>query len=345
MQPVEEVTAHVVLYPELSVTQIKPLQLYQIHPDLLTNTAFTEFLMQNLISRSATRQGIKALVLSAPYLPAQLFTMQDLAAKQSVGVSLFLSSDSSTLHTAFYRQQPSALADDQQDEPQDPPELDVSGLEQALGRALGPIQPLPYSRLQVAETAEQSLKRQLRLWDPATWSSVLQQQLESRHSCTSYLAIRSLMGPPALQAAQKLVEKKGLYWLELPANVISNSGVTSGSDSTAGGGGSTAGRRRRKDSRGSSTAATMEVCVEPGVEQSGGGDKVIIVSRIDLAEADENHRVQFLLQCGQAFTDYRADYRVGGSTQESAFSSSIKQQTEEQTGNPLTALFRKFQGM
>jgi hypothetical protein len=330
MQPLKEVIAHVVLHPQLSVTQIKPLQLDQLQPDLLANTTFTEFLAQQLISRTATRQGIKALVLSAPYLPSQLFTMKALAAKQSVESSLYVSSDSSTLHTVLYRLQhaaPAALQQGQQDQQDLPQGLAVSDLEQALSGVLGPIQPLPPARLQVAVAAEQSMRRQLRLWDPATWSSVLQQQLESRRSHWPYLAIRSLMGPPALQAAQQLVERKGLYWLEVPADAINSSnGKSDGSGGT--------GRRRRKDSAGSSAAVTAEarVAVVPGVVQSVSGDKVIIVSKVDLTEVDMDLRED-------AFTDYM--YRAGGSMQQGT-TQQAEATTWGEAGNPVSNFLARF---
>lgn len=76
-----------VIEPGFVVNHIEPLQLDLLHPDLLTNPTFTEFLAKNLLSRTAAR-SVVALVLSAAYLHSQLDTMRGLAGKQSLEMSV-----------------------------------------------------------------------------------------------------------------------------------------------------------------------------------------------------------------------------------------------------------------
>ncbi|WIA22628.1 hypothetical protein OEZ86_009607 [Tetradesmus obliquus] len=77
------------------------------------------------------------------------------------------------------------------------------------------VQLLPAERLAAATAAERTLNRHLRLWHPPTWGETLQQVLQSRHGMQRVMAVRSLMGPPSLEAARTLVEKKGLFMREL----------------------------------------------------------------------------------------------------------------------------------
>lgn len=183
-------------------THIEQLDL--LHPDLPTNPPFTEFLAKHLLSRTAARESVVALVLSATYLPSQLDTMRGLAGKQSLAMSVFLSSDNSEMHTVFYR----TAGQGQR-------HVSIMDLHFALADSLGPLESLEPAQLQAAHAAEKRLQEELRLWDPATWSSVLQQRLESRKALDTWLLVDSLMGQVALVAARQLVLKKGLHWLEL----------------------------------------------------------------------------------------------------------------------------------
>jgi hypothetical protein len=244
--------------PQLTVTEIVPRDVERLHPDNLTggvgNTALTQFLAQNLNTRSAKRQGVVALVLSAVYLPSQLDVMHALAGNQQLDYAVHLSKNDSAMHVVFH-----TVRDEQQENPSE------DDIHSALEAALGPLQLMPAARLQAAHNAERRLQQQLRLWDSATWSAALQQRLESRRSGSPWLAIRSLMGPPALQAAQKLVEKKRLQWLEVPEGRMK--ALSRNSSSTS------AGDRRRPGRRGSSTS-----------EQGGGGAEgvVIVISTYEL---------------------------------------------------------------
>lgn len=270
---VHKPSVHVVTKPQLAVTEIVPLAVERLHPDHLTNTTITEFLTQNLMSRAAKRQGVVALVLSAVYLPSQLDVMHALAGNQVVQIdySVHLSKDNSAMHVVFHK-----VPDEQQLEPI------ADDLTSALEAALGPLQPLPAARLQAAHIAERSLRRQLRLWDAATWNDVLQQHLLTRpgRRAANWLAIRNLMSPPALQAAQKLVEKKRLHWLEVPEGQIKALTVTSAS----------AGSRIRPKRRISSTS------------EQGGGDAEGVVIVISTYELTVEEAIELP---AAAFTDVR----------------------------------------
>jgi hypothetical protein len=277
MQP----EVHVVVGPQLSATQIVPLHIDKLHPDLLTKSNFMEFLAKNLISKGAKRQGVEALMLSAAYLPSQLNIMRDLAAKQSVELSVYLNSSNGTMHSIFQGLQPALAPTEDQHKQQ----FSASDVKSALVSSLGPLEPLSNARLQVAQMAEQGLQQQLRLWDPATWSLVLQQQLESGSACKPFLAVRSLMGAPALQAAQQLVEKKGLGWLEVPEDLL-QAAAASQDDSSS----STSKRssRRRGNTAVQSNAGSVKSEAATGRQQhQQGGGVVIVISRDRELSADE----------------------------------------------------------
>lgn len=268
LKPVDKPTIHVLIQPDIPATEIVPLQVEQLHPDLLTKPTFTEFLAKNVISRAAKRQGVIAMVLSAPCLPSQLQYMEDLANKQSVGLDIYLSRRlNSALHAVFTTvraQQYSSTA-----------------LQSALEAALGSLQSLADAKLQVAEPAEQSLQQQLRLWEPSIWSTVLQQKLQSyKYGAHSWLVARSLMGPPALQAARKLVEKQGLHWTEVQEKEVQALVGSAGSSSSNS-------RRRRKGSSSVVPASDCEETSGPdGGQQGAAGGSVIVISSGDLTVED-----------------------------------------------------------
>lgn len=311
VQPTARPRVHIIIaageQQQLKASEVVPLQLDNLHPDVLTNPIFGEFLAKTLMSKDARRSGTIAMALSAAYLPSQIDTMRDLADKQYMQTSAYISSDSSTLHVMVRKSTDDAS---QQHSPK--------ALQAALAAAVGPLAPLSDNRLQVARMAERSLQHQLRLWDAATWSSVLQQKLESNNRSSSMLAVRSLMGPPALQAAQRLVTKKGLHWLELQEDqlclsaaaagqpdtdtVNSKSSSSSASDKTSSA--APASSRRRRPKRGSSSAVSAAAQAASGedddadeeeevddegeeAEGHGGGCRVIIISQgeISLEEA------------------------------------------------------------
>jgi hypothetical protein len=126
------------------------------------------------------------------------------------------------------------------------------------------------AELQDAQAVEKRLQQDLRLWDPATWASVLQQRLESKRAYEMYILVDSLMGPPALAAARQLVLKKGLSWIELtPEQLQAASDATSSISSNS----SSSGDRRRPAKRGNTTSRKEE-------QQGGGGDRIwVVISR------------------------------------------------------------------
>lgn len=148
----------------------------------------------------------------------------------------------------------------------------IEDLSSALAESLGPLEPLQPAQLQEAHAAEKRLREQLRLWDAAIWSSVLQQRLESKKADGEWLLVDSLMGPPALAAARQLVLKKGLQWFELSPDQLQAANDTSSTSSD-----SSRGRRSRKKSN-STTAAGPE----PGEQQQGADRVVLVISRREL---------------------------------------------------------------
>lgn len=152
------------------------------------------------------------------------------------------------------------------------------------------LQQLPSERLAAARAAEQTLVRQLRLWDAATWAETLQQLLLSKKAVRPLLAIRSLMGPPALEAAKKLVEKQGLYLVELKVElqVSACTAAGAGSDGASGATSSTASASRRRPRGGNmpgseagttgSTAAGVASSTS-GCSTSCGSEVVLVISR------------------------------------------------------------------
>jgi hypothetical protein len=310
-----------------------PLDVDKLRPDLLTKNNFMEFLAKNLISKGAKRQGVEALVLSAAYFPSQLDVMRELAAKQSVGLSVYLNANNGTLHCAFQTLQPAPaiIKDHHQQQQQQQRQFSASDIKSALVSSLGPLQPLPCARLQAAQMAEQGLRQQLRLWDPATWSVVLQQQLESGSACNPFLAVRSLMGPPALQAAQRLVEKKGLTWLEVPEDLLqakaaSEDGSTSANKSRSRRRGSTA---QSGAGRGDSEAGAN--CQQQ--QQQGGGGVVIVISRA-------RHSADELCQLpADTLQKYITDIRLtGGNDSSGSINSSVPAGSRQAPGGAAEAM-------
>jgi hypothetical protein len=267
--------------PQLAVTEIVQLDVERLHPDNLTggvgNTNLTQFLAQNLNTRAAKRQGVVALVLSAVYLPSQLDVMHALAGNQLVPIGYAVYLSTSAMHVVFHN-----IQDEQQPSTED--------IASAIGAALGPLQPLSEARLQEARMAERSLRQQLRLWDAASWNAVLQQHLLTRpgRRAAPWLAIRSLMAPPALQAAKQLVEKTvqpyRLRWLELPESEMRALTGNSGSTSTSA---STSGSRIRPGRRISTTEQGVAAEGAGGVgshgeQQGSSGGVVVVISTCDL---------------------------------------------------------------
>lgn len=263
---------HVVFGQALTANEIVPLQLDALHPDVLVNTTTTEFLAKSLVSRAAKRQDVAALALSATYLPSQLATIADLAGKQQLDMQVYISADNSTLHAVVSVRRGMSEGPEQEPTVGSSP---AAAVEAALSAVLGPMVPLSPAKLHKARTAESTLQQQLRLWDPATWSLVLQQKLEARGAYTA-LAVRSLMGPPALQAARQLVTKKGLYWLELQPGQMQALAASEAVDTKA----SSSSSSRRRPKRGGGAAAATGSANEDEVQPQPG--RVIVLSRLEL---------------------------------------------------------------
>lgn len=291
MAPTERPRVHVVYGQALTVNEVVPLQLDELHPDVLVNSTITEFLAKNLLSRAAKRQDVAALALSATYLPSQLATFVDLAGKQQLDMQVYISADNSTLHAVVSVRR--GMSEGPEQEPTVGPSI-AAAVEAALSAVLGPMVPLAPAKLHEARTAESSLQQQLRLWDPATWSLVLQQKLEAR-SAYSALAVRSLMGPPALQAARQLVSKKGLYWLDLQPGQMQALAASEAVDAKAAASSGSSSRRRSKRGAASAAAATGSADEDEVQPQPG---KVIVLSRLELT-VDEAAELP-----AESFTDH-----------------------------------------
>ncbi|KAF6262100.1 hypothetical protein COO60DRAFT_690768 [Scenedesmus sp. NREL 46B-D3] len=203
---------HIMLGTPASVTEVVPLQLEDLRPANLTKPALLEFLQSSLTTRAAVQKGVQCMMLSASaYLPSQLDTINSLA--HGIGVSSTLCISAASVHALLM-----------------PPPAGLTGSEfqqripgithtvcQLLAPTFGKVQLLSAEHLTAARAAEQTLKRRLRLWHPPTWGETLQQKLMCRSARRKAIAARSLMGPPSLAAARKLVYKQGLHMMELQA--------------------------------------------------------------------------------------------------------------------------------
>uniref|UniRef100_A0A383WB22 Uncharacterized protein n=1 Tax=Tetradesmus obliquus TaxID=3088 RepID=A0A383WB22_TETOB len=201
---------HVVYGTPASITEIIPLQLEDLRPASVTKPALLEFLQSNLTTRAASQKGVQCMVLSSSaYLPSQLDTISSLA--RGIGISVALCTSRVNKHILFMP----SLAGLEIDEWRQRVASITQSTCELLAPTFGKMQQLSEERLADARDAEQMLNRQLRLWHAPSWGATLQQELESNRAWRRWMAVRSLMGPPSLAAARKLIERKGMYMVEL----------------------------------------------------------------------------------------------------------------------------------
>jgi hypothetical protein len=263
----------------------------QLHPDTLDKSALGVLLSKQLSARVAGVACVSGMLLSATFLPSQLDTMADLAGKLGARMQLLHGGGpAATLHVLLTKRYaataeaaPGGDAGASEDEADELPHI-AAALERELRATL---QRVTHDDLQSARAAERALQQQLRLFDAATWASVLSQQLMSRKALRHQLAVRSLMGPAALSAARRLVEKSGLQWVELQPQQVralaAAAAIAAPADTAPGS------RRRPSSKRGSTAAAGAGADGDKApVAAAGEGppERVIVISSVPMSEED-----------------------------------------------------------
>lgn len=292
-----------------TVANIVPLTLAGTHPSTFEKKGFSQFLAKNMLSRSAKSSGCQAAILSASYLPSQLRAMADVAAKQSLGTQVLISGSEPAqqhMHVMFYSIPVEALGQDLDEgafgrlQQQTAEGLRTALQDSGTAAFTAPLQPVTDPQLDAAAATEHNLQRQLQLFDAATWNSIIQQRLMAKKVPTYYLAVRSLMNPPQLAAAQQLVERVGLHWLQLPADEVPAAAVAApaSSDGSNDGNSKAGSRRRLRHGSSGSTAAAAEAPAGSSSE-AGLDGTVVIISTVPM-DAEAATTVQ-----EQHFTDYQ----------------------------------------
>lgn len=274
-----------------------------LHPAYITRAALVQYLQSQLVSRQAAKQLVQAIVLNGPYLPSQIDMMSDIADKLQLHTTCFISKHQ--LHVVISRQPAlqTAAGDSSRSEQQQHPELSWIRL---LSSELGAnIQPLLEGRLQAARDAEQLLIEQLRLYSPVVWSSALQQKLLTRKRVQTVVAVRSLMSPASLASVRELVNKVGLFMLEvereLPVTGAAGSRSRRSSSSSSG-----ASRRRIKPPG----SAVTDSSTADSSSQAGCEKELVLVVSVLPFEAEDIAGLPEQIP-PTAFTDYVPDYAAG----------------------------------
>jgi hypothetical protein len=214
--------------------------------------------------------------------------MADLASKQRLSTRVLLSSGSSTsaaMHVVFAREPEEGDAHCVAQ--------DDGGRAAVLQTALGgnvKLQPLTPVRLQAARMAEQALQRQLRLFDPASWTSVLQASVMTARG-RPFAAVRSLVSPAAAEAARELVDRLSLCWVEVEADQMQALA------SAASPGGTAARTSRRRPRRSSSTATAGSPAGAAAGNEEPYEQPVTVISRTELTAEEAAELVSCAAGC------------------------------------------------
>ncbi|WIA20974.1 hypothetical protein OEZ85_005311 [Tetradesmus obliquus] len=297
---------HVVYGTPASITEITPLQLEDLRPANLTKPAMLEFLQSNLTTRAAAQKGVQCMVLSASaYLPSQLDTISSLA--RGIGISVALCSSAASNHILFMP----SLAGLEIDEWRQRIASITHSTCELLAPTFGKMQQLSEERLADARDAEQMLDSQLRLWHAPSWGATLQRELESNRAWRRWMAVRSLMGPPSLAAARKLIEKKGMYMVELQlplAEILPAAAAAAAEDGEAAaaspsrwwGGGSSSSSRRRSSAKTAAAAAAAAGSVREN-DAARPPETVLVIACFPLDE--ESAKLLLAEAKGDCFSD------------------------------------------
>jgi hypothetical protein len=168
---------------------------------------------------------VRALVLSAPYLPSQLEAFHATAAKLQHSLAVLLGAselhvvvsqlpweeDDELAHDAHASedelgQEPSRTQAAQQQQQQ---QQRMPAWQQVLLDAVGPALLLEPGQLAAAEDAEEALLVQQRLFSAAVWSAAAQ-QLNAKHCLLPWLAVLAVVGGEQLRSLRALAASQGL---------------------------------------------------------------------------------------------------------------------------------------
>ncbi|WIA33995.1 hypothetical protein OEZ86_012380 [Tetradesmus obliquus] len=198
---------------------LKPSQLLpgDLHPLSLSASAFTLLLQSQLLSKAATRAEVRALVLSAPYLPSQLEALHATAAKLRHSLAVLLGA--SELHVVV-SQLPWQDDDEDDDDGSSSSSSDCEQQQQQQQRmppwqrvlldGLRPARLLEPGQLAAAEDAEDALLAQRRLFSAAVWNAAAQ-QLQAKHCLLPWLAGLAVVNGQQLGSLRGLAAAQGLH--------------------------------------------------------------------------------------------------------------------------------------
>uniref|UniRef100_A0A383VP96 Uncharacterized protein n=1 Tax=Tetradesmus obliquus TaxID=3088 RepID=A0A383VP96_TETOB len=186
-----------------------------LHPLSLSASAFTLLLQSQLLSKAATRAEVRALVLSAPYLPSQLEAFHATAAKLRHSLAVLLGA--SELHVVV-SQLPWQGDDEDDDDGSSSSSSDCEQQQQqrmppwqrVLLYGLGPARLLEPGQLAAAEDAEDALLAQRRLFSAAVWNAAAQ-QLQAKHCLLPWLAGLAVVNGQQLGSLRGLAAAQGLH--------------------------------------------------------------------------------------------------------------------------------------
>ncbi|KAF6253719.1 hypothetical protein COO60DRAFT_394808 [Scenedesmus sp. NREL 46B-D3] len=181
-----------------------------LHPLSLSSGAFGLLLQSLLLSKAAKRAEVRALVLSAPYLPSQLEAFHATAAKQRHSLAVLVGSSELHVVVSQLPWEEDELGGDESSDNATQQQQWMPGWQQVVMDALGQASLLDPGRLAAAEDAEEALLAQRRLLSTAAWNAAAQ-QLKAKHCLLPWLAGLAVVSDEQLRSLRGLAATHGLH--------------------------------------------------------------------------------------------------------------------------------------